>query len=345
MNYQDEHNRGYIPHEYDHPRQDEPYSDRYADRAEHRAPEPFKPHAASDYNRHEHHDHAEYAPDWHEQEWHQESREGDFQESREGNFYEESDVYVQDSRDYDDWEIDPDIADGHREPQPDYRLTRVMQDRYYDEDTDYRTDPQFAGPAESGGSGIRLSHDDLRDVGVNPLSRYTGKKFAKVAAVTLFFAFGVLVVLSTKPDVTAYDIVSMDSYEGQQQPEWALDLEIGDGCDSLSACFKESLAMTQKKNEATPDPKAVMEIPARSIQPDVPEIVSTVNVVEPTSDRMRVARQWSNIRTEPGMSGAILTSIASGSEVHIIGQSGTWYEIVTADDRAIQGFMHQSTLK
>lgn len=331
MNYQDEDDKGYIPHEYDHPRRDELYSDRYVERDEHHAPEPFDQHAGTDYHRRDYHDHAEYAPDWQDQEWPEESR--------------EDDVYEEDRRNHDDWEIEPDIADGNREPQPDYRLTRVMQDKFYDEDTDYRTDPQFAGPAEASGSGIRLSHEDLRDVGVNPLSRYTGKKFAKVAAVTMFFAFGVLVVQSIKPDVTAYDIVSMDSYEGQQQPEWTLDSEVVEGCDSLSACFKKSLAMTQKKNETTPEPEKVMEIPARSIQPEVPEIVSSVNVSENNSDRMRVARQWSNIRTEPGMSGAILTSIASGSEVQIIGQSGTWYQIVTADDRAIQGFMHQSTLK
>ena len=210
----------------------------------------------------------------------------------------------------------------------------------------HRIEPQFARSAGAAGSGIRLNDDDLRDVGNLPFARYTGHRLAKVAAVILFFAFGALVVTSVKPTLSAYDIVSMDSYEGQQQAEWMFDTQEADGCDSLSACFKESLA--QQKKPAEPDfvvAENAVEIPANSVPLEPQIVVEAAEVVDYNTDTMRVAKQWSNIRDQPGMSGSIVTAIPSGLEVRVLGKVGSWYEIVTGDNRAIQGFMHQSTLR
>ncbi len=245
------------------------------------------------------------------------------------------------------------------------------EDHYYDDQhdayapaghyTDDRVDPQIPGErSDVPDLGIRINYDDLRDVGVNPIARYTGKKFAKVAAAGLFFVVGVMLIMSIQPDVTAYDIVSMDTYEGQQRPEWTLDPEEVEGCDSLTACFKESLA--KNTNNSLDTQPAVREIPARAVSDQLSEqspeenpeqslgqssVRTAVITAVPASvpaDRMRVSLQWSNIREEPGMSGRIITSIASGLEVQVVGKSGSWYQIVTSDDRAIQGYMHQSTL-
>jgi hypothetical protein len=351
MNYRHEENRDQTPREDDHDLRYEPHQDRYDQPARYDADPRYDHHPDSHYD------------DGHYSDRDHEAREYDHQDYDDHHYSDDAyndhgdEFYAHEAHEDqpDHWTDQQWSDDYHSEAPPEIKLYPPVDDSYrrdysqpFSHDGDnfqHRVDPQFAGSNSTAGSGIRLNDEDLRDVGNLPFARFTGRKVAKVAAVTLFFAFGAMVVMSVKPQMSAYDIVSMDSYKSQQQPEWTLDQEDIEGCDSLSACFKESLAQQKNSSETPAIAENAVEIPANSIQVETPVIAEPAEVVEYNNDTMRVAKQWSNIRNEPGMSGSIVTAIPSGLEVRVLGQVGTWYEIVTSDDRAIQGFMHQSTLR
>ncbi len=219
--------------------------------------------------------------------------------------------------------------------EPDYA------DHGYDsEKLDPRIDDHRAMPNE----GIRIEADDLRDIDQAGAFPNFGKGMARVAAFLCFVVVAVLLFLTMKPDVTAYDIISMQEYEGEQRPDWALDPAQVNECDSLSECFKKELSLAK---ETSPTLTSVQEIPAVNVVAAEPEILEqpVTEDVFSLPARMRVARQWSNIRQAPGMSGAIVGSIARANEVEVLGKEASWYQIRTLDGRNISGYMHSNTLE
>jgi hypothetical protein len=204
-----------------------------------------------------------------------------------------------------------------------------------------RTDPLIyhADDNEHSASGITISAADLRDTNrPTPFPRFN-KTAGRIAALIGLGVVAMLMYLTLQPEVTAYDIVSMQDYEGQQRPAWTLEPDQVTDCDTMSSCFKEQLARSQQPAESD---STIQEIPASTQVEVVPAVVDSSTVLP---GLMQVTQQWSNIRNAPNMSGDIIASIARNLEVTILGQTDNWYEIMTLDGRDLQGYMHKNTLK
>ncbi len=57
-----------------------------------------------------------------------------------------------------------------------------------------------------------------------------------------------------------------------------------------------------------------------------------------------VLQQWSNVRGAPELNGEILTSLAKGTNVTGIGQTGKWIKVKVIGRKQVTGYMHQSTV-
>ena len=84
----------------------------------------------------------------------------------------------------------------------------------------------------------------------------------------------------------------------------------------------------------------LQEIPAAT---SLAAIVTTFDEA-PVADQLTVLRQWSNVRSSPNTNGAILTSLARGTDVTLLRQTGDWFEVSVFDRREIIGYMHRSTV-
>ncbi|MEM7259814.1 MAG: SH3 domain-containing protein, partial [Pseudomonadota bacterium] len=206
-----------------------------------------------------------------------------------------------------------------------------------------RVDPTIdTGLSAQPGDEIQIHAADLRDMAhASPFPK-VGKFVGRLGMLAGVLAVGTMLFFTLQPNVTAYDIISMDDYQGQQKPEWTLDPQQVSECESLSECFKKELAL--KSNN--PQTESFKEIPASNS-----EWVIVVDSVEPVVDDvitaiMIVSKKWSNIRQQPGMQGAIISSIDNGREVEVLDRQSTWFEIRTlGGGREVRGFMHENTLQ
>jgi len=191
--------------------------------------------------------------------------------------------------------------------------------------------------------GILINDADLRDVERAGGFPAMGKAFAKIAAVCCFALVIALAFFSTRQEISAYDIVSMEEYQGLQKPDWALEPKQMEECDSLSGCFNEEIAQKEPTPEQTTFQQATYQEIAASDRAS--SALTEVETESITTTTMRVGRQWSNLRTAPSMSGNIITAIANNTEVEIVGKENNWYEVIMLDASGTRGYMHQSTLQ
>ena len=86
--------------------------------------------------------------------------------------------------------------------------------------------------------------------------------------------------------------------------------------------------------------EALQEIPAATSIATISDTTNENRVI----DRLRVSQQWSNVRSSPGANGDILTSLAIGTDVTVLRQTGEWFEVSVFDRKEIIGYMHRSTV-
>lgn len=246
----------------------------------------------------------------------------------------------------------------------DYRHSAYEENNH--DETDYYASPQQMLPHDSQdlighhtmnskSAGIQVVADDFVDTAM-PSGGFRLPKAITIGGTMLFgVALAAWLLYSSQPDLSAADIVQMDSYDGQQETPAIFNLTDLKDCTSLRDCIKDSLAASKADiAKYTRETSALreIEIPAVNSAP-VPAAVnaeiieselSPVITVGTLPDQLQVKKQWSIIRSTPDSNGEIITSLAKGINVRIIGSAGSWYEIEAINAKRTRGFMHQSTV-
>lgn len=229
-----------------------------------------------------------------------------------------------------------------------------FDDTYHDQSHSPHDEQNIVGDlmGQRNSSGIQVYADDLMDCPQKPPGFQIPKPLVVISAACFFVGLGAALIHSSKPDLTAYDIVKMESYDGIQQAPAIFNLTNLEECASQSDCIKESLNASKADiAEYTQITSAIREIPAantiaaeesRTISFDT---VDTVVSVAPGPEQLQVQAQWSNVRAAPDMSGSIVTSLAKGTVISVLSSSGNWYEIRATNDQQHRGFMHRSTVE
>ncbi len=221
----------------------------------------------------------------------------------------------------------------------------------------------------------RISYNDadLRDVDRTKISNYgtTLAGFAGVAAMLGLIGF---LALSSAPDLTPEEIIAMQGYAGEQPIKTPFNLASLRDCDNQADCTTgETVAITSNADltsqttaetgvipiaqtttilnpiptNANSDYIELQEIPAANTTYSdftVESDSTTYSTGTDENQALQVLQQWSNVRREPNTDGAIITSLAIGTDVTMLSQSGEWYEISLNDRNFITGFMHRSTV-
>lgn len=187
-------------------------------------------------------------------------------------------------------------------------------------------------------SGIQVFDDDLRDCPRNLGGIQIPKFVVAVASACFLGAVGAALSHFSKPDVTAYEIIQMDSYEGLQKAPAIYNL----------SDLKNSKATIDAQSQDTP---TIREIPANDTSARLESrqiALSTTATITPENlspDSLRVQVWWSNVRETPEQNGAIVTSLPKDTVVNVIGSSGDWYHIQADNEQQPRGFMHRSTVE
>ena len=226
---------------------------------------------------------------------------------------------------------------------------------------DYYDDHDIVGALtnQQKASGIQVYADDLVDCPRKVNNLQIPRPVVLVGLLGLLAAIGTAIFQFSQPDLSAYEIVQMESYDGIQKAPEIFNLTNLDECSSQSDCIKNSLNASKADiAEYTEKNSAIREIPAAvspTYRPTVSDSVdttdnailaSTISAEVPAllNQTLKVQAQWSNVRDAPGMSGAIVGSLAKGTRVSVVNSSGSWFEIQADNTRQTRGYMHQSTL-
>lgn len=211
--------------------------------------------------------------------------------------------------------------------------------------------------------GIQVYYDDLDDVRHPVHASHLSKTIFMAASTLMFLGFVAAMISTSQPDMSAREIVQQESYKGSQKAQSVFNLADLHGCTSVSDCLKESRAASRAEiAKITEQAISVREIQAisraqnetiplqsTSIDSDagtslINNIERRIRIVDTQPLQPQVQKQWSIIRTIPDMTGGIITSLAKGTPVEIVGTSGEWYEIIAINRAAPRGFMHKSTI-
>ena len=176
---------------------------------------------------------------------------------------------------------------------------------------------------------------------------------------------GILVLIgflavSSAPDLSPEEIIAMEGYGGEQQVKTPFNLASLRDCDSGADCdyttettivsvtSTSTSALVSSTNDIEADTDRnitesvnernalITEIPAAQIVANT----STGNA----GNNLVVLQQWSNVRGRPDINGEILTSLAEGTDVTKIGQTGQWIEVEVNGRKRVTGYMHRSTV-
>lgn len=109
--------------------------------------------------------------------------------------------------------------------------------------------------------------------------------------------------------------------------------------DTTSAIEATLAATPVVTNTNLSDYDELKEIPAATLQVNADTSENTF-----TSDQLTVLKQWSNVRSSPDVQSEILTSLAEGTTVTLLSQTGNWFEVSAFKRREFIGYMHKSTL-
>lgn len=214
--------------------------------------------------------------------------------------------------------------------------------------------------------GIQVYYDDLADARHHAQSSHLPKILLVTACTVVFLGLVGAIISSSQPDMSAREIVQLESYQGRQTPQSVFNLADLHGCTSISDCIKASRAASRAEiANIAKQTISVQEIPAAASE--IPTLNETtpaqsisfaahnetsltnndeeiVRIVDTFTPQPQVQKQWSIIRTIPDMTGGIITSLAKGTPVEIVGSSGEWYEIIAINRAAPHGYMHKSTI-
>ena len=203
---------------------------------------------------------------------------------------------------------------------------RVVMDAEYDRSFDYYDLEDFSRPKNN-------------------------KAIAKLAFTTGIVASVALLggmAISTIPELSPADIISMDGYVGQAEHKTPHNLKQIVGTADKKTFAPVSMttdiidAATTGNVDSSLEMSPLLEIPAVTVQSSTANIEATESTDLPIE--LRVSQQWSNVRNEPSTNGAILRSLDIGVTVKVLSKKGEWFEIFVPDSRGTIGFMHRSTL-
>ena len=266
----------------------------------------------------------------------------------------------------------PDFAPAYynRESERGFNLVNIADIRHNDyesndqHEADYYAVAQQALPhdrqdlisnitASTKSSAIQMVADDFIDISKPSI----GSRLPKVVTLAGVVLFGAVLaawlLYSSQPELSAADIVQMETYDGEQVTPAIFNLTDLKECASLSDCIKDSLAESKAEiAQYTRETSALHEIPAVNSVPVTPkqnavieQNISTETTSESSlSDQLQVKKQWSIIRSTPDSNGNIITSLAKGVNVRIIASVGNWYEIEAINSAGTRGYMHRSTI-
>lgn len=112
-----------------------------------------------------------------------------------------------------------------------------------------------------------------------------------------------------------------------------------DGFESSSQYTSEGYTVIQEIPAAT---NATYE--STSYESTSYESASSDSYTSYSSDQLVVLQQWSNVRSTPEINGDILTSLAEGTNVKKLSETGQWVEVEVSNRRSVIGYMHRSTV-
>jgi len=208
---------------------------------------------------------------------------------------------------------------------------------------------------------ITIHDRDLRHVEKPTLSRNSAK-WAGIAAVVAMVLLAGLLAFSTVPDLSPEDIISMQGYAGEQPTKTPFNLASLRDCTDIENCKEAATAtITLDNSETASEVKTftnTQEVILTSsastnssggyIEVDeIPTISTTPNVEfikDSNPNTLTVLKQWSNVRSSPDINASIVKSLAAGTRVTQLSESGNWIEIVTGKQNNIVGYMHRSTV-
>ena len=223
---------------------------------------------------------------------------------------------------------------------------------------------------------ITFNDSDLQDVAYPKFSGGLSTTLAGAAGVTAMLALIGFLALSSLPDLSPQEIIAMEGYGGEQATKTPFNLASLRDCNDVHDCAEPiDTAITTSTNSAQTAPVAPVvytdevlsdELPIADTTPlvveppaatqaeftelqEIPAATSLAAIVTtfdeaPVADQLTVLRQWSNVRSSPNTNGAILTSLARGTDVTLLRQTGDWFEVSVFDRREIIGYMHRSTV-
>jgi len=223
---------------------------------------------------------------------------------------------------------------------------------------------------------ISFNDSDLADVAY-PRSKGFNVPLAGAGGVLAMLALIGFLALSSLPDLSPQEIIAMDGYGGEQATKTPFNLASLRDCNDVNDCAEtmdapvatttttiETTTGNLQPTEIAPVTYtdeapiavtiAVEETPSATLSEftDLQEIpaatsvatVSNTTYEAPAFEQLTVLRQWSNVRSSPAANGNILTSLAKGTDVTLLSQTGEWFEISVFDRTEIIGYMHRSTV-
>jgi len=231
---------------------------------------------------------------------------------------------------------------------------------------------------------ITYNDSDLRDFGPTARRGSLGTTMAGFAGVAAMLALIGFLAISSAPDLSPEEIIAMEGYAGEQQIKTPFNLASLRDCEASEDCIdsaKDITAITAGTTDGTTTTETISSITTNEVATNevatnelatnevttftteaevadgytvIREIpaanITTFDSLETgghyatANEEMVVLQQWSNVRGQPERNGDILTSLAEGTIVTKIGQTGQWVEVAVNGRQLVTGYMHSSTV-
>lgn len=241
-----------------------------------------------------------------------------------------------------------------------------------------RIEPDFSDITDQPDDGIwlkekhnRITYNDADLLDFEQPTRRSGfgttmAGFAGVAGMLALIGF---LAISSVPDLSPQEIIAMEGYAGEQKIKTPFNLaslrdcEVGADCSDskkditaitssptdgiITAATVSSVATNEvttftDTTENADGYTVIQEIPAANIT--IHESEESGSYYAAANEEMVVLQQWSNVRGQPERNGDILVSLAEGTIVTKIGQTGQWIEVAVNGRQRVTGYMHSSTV-
>lgn len=358
VNHNDHDYHRYSDYEYRHNQRSEQYEDRHYEQSEeqfhqsnHRDAQQFAddPYYRAPHYQESYSDDADYQP--HRDDYHPDSfsprRDEPIEPTFDAPYVEDADYFDDQYAEYDDA---GDFASDYYEAQnsEQYQHTPAVDTRYAHEYEDPQREPIISARSHSAPGALHAEdfYDTSQQSGYR-LGRSLSKIGFGIAAVVFVAAFSAITIIASKPQMTPEEIVQMDGYKGagsDKAQTMFFNLASLRGCETTEDCegVVRADGPTADSARSASGNTDYREIPAAAITSS-PETTPTAAI---ESSTWLVRQQWSIVRDQPDMSGAIITSLAANKRVEVIDQMGDWYQIKhqsVAGSRT--GYMHRSLLQ